>query len=231
VPPSSSSSGAQRDWYAWHADYDRPGSALARRLEQVRERIRVALDAAPPGPLRAISLCAGQGRDLIGALAGHPRRADVTARLVELDPRNTAVARRLAAEAGLPAVQVVTGDAALTSQYADLVPADLVLACGLFGNMINAHIEATIGYCAQLCATGGTVIWTRGRQARGAPDLVPQVCAWFEERGFDRQWVCDPQFTYCVGAHVFTGTPAPLATDAVMFAFTSYDPAPGPPRG
>ena len=228
--PESSSADGQRDWYAWHDDYDRPGSGLAQRLEWVRERVRVALDAAPPGPLRAISLCAGQGRDLIGALAGHPRRADVTARLVELDPRNTEVARRLAAEAGLPGVQVVTGDAALTSQYAGLVPAGLVLACGLFGNLVNADIEATIGYCTQLCATGGTVIWTRGRGARGAPDLVPQVCAWFEERGFARQWVSDPQFRQCAGAHVFTGRPAPLAPDAVMFTFTGYDPLSGPRR-
>jgi len=137
-----SPAGAQRDWYAWHDDYDRPGSGLAQRLEWVRERARAALDTAPPGPLRAISLCAGQGRDLIGALAGHPRRADVTARLVELDPRNTEVARRLASEAGLPGIQIVTGDAALTSQYADLVPADLVLACGLFGNMTPAWLPA-----------------------------------------------------------------------------------------
>jgi hypothetical protein len=222
--PGPSPADDDRDWYAWHDDYDRPGSSLAQRLECVRERIRAALDAAPPGPLRAVSLCAGQGRDLIGALARHPRRADVTARLVELDPRNTDVARELAAEAGLTGLQIVTGDAALTSQYVGLVPADLVLACGLFGNLADAGIEAAIGYCTQMCATGGTVIWTRGRNARGAPDLVPQVCAWFEDRGFDRLWVSDPRSRYGVGVHVFTGTPAPLAKDAVMFAFTRYEP-------
>ncbi len=168
---------AQRDWYDWHAFYDDPDSGLSRRLSWVQDQIRAALDAAPPGPIRAISLCAGQGLDLIGVLADHPRAADVTARLVELDPRNTEVAARLVAEAGLTQVEIVTGDASLTSQYADLGPADLVLACGLFGNMTDAHVEATIGYCAQLCAENGTVIWTR---ARWAPDLVPQICAWFE---------------------------------------------------
>ena len=131
---------AQRDWYDWHAFYDDPGSGLSRRLSWVQDQIRAALDAAPPGPIRAISLCAGQGRDLIGVLADHPRRADVTARLVELDPRNTEVAARLAAEAGLAQVEIVTGDASLTSQYADLGPADLVLACGLFGNMTDADV-------------------------------------------------------------------------------------------
>jgi hypothetical protein len=220
------------DWYAWHADYDNPASGLSRRLGWVQDRIRAALDDAPPGPLRAISMCAGQGRDLIGVLAGHPRRADVTARLVELDPRNTEVARRLAAEAGLSNVEIVTGDASRTSAYADLVPADLVLACGLFGNITNAHIEQTIGYCTQLCATGGTVVWTRGRwhKDRSEPDLVPRVCAWFEERGFERLWLSDPSYGQCCGAHRFTATPAPLEPGATMFTFRGHDLLHGPRR-
>jgi hypothetical protein len=217
------------DWYAWHEQYGNPRTGLARRLVMVQDRIRAALGEAPPGPIRAISLCAGQGTDLIGALAGHPRRHDVTARLVELDPRNTEVARRLAADAGLRGVEVVTGDASLTSQYADLVPAGLVLVCGVFGNLTDADIEATTGYCTQLCATGGTVVWTRGQWE---VDLAPQVCAWFEERGFERVWVSDdsdPDFHQRVGAHRFTGTPAPLQ-DASMFTFIGHDIHKGPPR-
>jgi hypothetical protein len=181
----------RRDWYDWHAAYDDPDSGLSRRLSWVRDRIRAALDEAPPGRVRLISLCAGQGRDVLGALARHPRRADVTARLVELDPRNTDVARRLAADAGLPAgtgpgtVEIVTGDASLTAQYADLTPADVVLACGLFGNVTDADVERVTGYCTQL----------------------------------DRVWLSGPEYQQCCGAHRFTGTPAPLERDATMFAF------------
>ena len=218
---------AERDWYSWHAPYDDPDSGLSRRLAWVQDRIRAVLDEAPPGPIRAISICAGQGRDLIGVLAGHPRRGDVSARLVELDPRNIEVARRLAAEAGLANVEIVLGDAALTSQYASLAPTGLVLACGLFGNMTNADIERMIGFCTQLCATGGTVVWTRGRWE---PDLVPQICAWFEERGFERVWLSDPQFGQCCGAHRFTRAPAPLERGAVMFNFTGHDIQRGPRR-
>jgi Putative methyltransferase len=216
-----------RDWYSWHADYDRPGSGLSRRLAWVQDRIRAALDGAPPGPVRAISICAGQGRDLIGALADHPRRGDVTARLVELDPRNTGAAHALATAADLPGVEIITGDAALTSSYADLAPAGLVLACGMFGNMTDAHVERMIGYCTQLCATGGTVVWTR---ARWAPDLVPQICAWFEERSFERVWLSSPDYHQGCGAHRFTGTPAALERDAAMFAFTDHDTRHGPAR-
>ena len=218
------------DWYAWHDRYNNPATGLARRLAIVQDRVRAALDEAPPGPLRVISLCAGQGADLIVPLAGHPRRGDVTARLVELDPRNAEGARRLAAEAGLDKVEIVIGDAAVTSAYDGMVPADLVLACGLFGNLTDADIEATAGYCRQLCATGGVVIWTRGRWE---PDLSPRVCDWFEERGFVRVWlsdITDPGFRHRIGVHRFTGTPVPLERDAVMFTFVGHDNEKGPPR-
>ncbi|MEQ1787321.1 MAG: SAM-dependent methyltransferase, partial [Acidimicrobiales bacterium] len=67
------------DWVAWHAPYDDPGSNLARRLRWVQRRIRLALDDALPGPIRVLSLCAGQGRDLLEVLPDHPRRGDVRA--------------------------------------------------------------------------------------------------------------------------------------------------------
>ena len=217
----------ERDWYTWHHDYDEPGTALARRLAAVQDQIRTALDAAPPGPLHAVSLCAGQGRDLIGALARHPRRDDVSARLVELDPRNAAAARDAAEAAGLPQVEVVTGDAALTDHYAGMVPAYLVLVCGVFGNMTDDDVRRTIGYCTQLCAHGGTVVWTRGRWE---PDLVPQICDWFAGCGFELGWVSDPAQGWGAGAHRFTGTPVPLERGARMFTFTGHHPRTGPDR-
>src|SRR5690242_14199661 len=75
---------AVMDWRVWHDQYDLPDSWMARRLKAVQTQIRAALDAGESGPLRVISLCAGQGRDLLEVLAEHPRRDDVQARLVEL---------------------------------------------------------------------------------------------------------------------------------------------------
>jgi precorrin-6B methylase 2 len=209
------------DWHEWHDAYDSPDSYLSHRLALIQERIRLALDTAPPGPLTAISLCAGQGRDLIGVLAEHPRGPEVRARLVELDERNVDVATRAARAAGLPGVEVVAGDAALTDQYAELAPADLVLVCGLLGNISDADVERVLDHCTALCRTGGTVVWTRSRDL--APDLVPQVCAWLEERGFERLWVSDPSIPQSVGAHRFTGEPRQLPTGTRMFDFIGYD--------
>ncbi|MER7332496.1 MULTISPECIES: class I SAM-dependent methyltransferase [unclassified Micromonospora] len=205
-----------RDWYAWHDDYEDPGSALSRRLAEVRLRVAQALDAAPPGPLRAVSLCAGQGRDLIPVLAAHPRRDDVTARLVEMDPRNAEMARSAARAAGLSAVEVVVGEAARTDAYADLAPADLVLVCGVFGNVSEADVRATVRHCAALCATGGTVFWTRHRRS---PDLVPTICEWFAAEGFAPVAVSSPADGVGVGVHRFLGEPRPLPAGVTMFEF------------
>lgn len=188
------------DWAEWHEAYDDPDNPLARRLRTVQTHIRAALDAAPPGPVRAISVCAGQGTDLLGVLADHPRAGDVTGRLVELDPRNTA------AIDAPPGIEVVTGDASLTDAYAGAVPADLVLVCGVLGRV--DHLGNLVRVLPQLCATGGVVIWTRHRRP---PDRTPRVRrllarAAFEEIAFDAPE--DEHWT--VGSHRHAGEPPAL---------------------
>jgi len=171
-----------RDWVAWHAGYDDPSSALAARLERVRTHLWQAIDEAPPGPVRLVSLCAGQGHDVIGVLPGHPRRKDVTAVLVEADARNAGVARRGAATAGLSRLEVRQADAGRPDSFADALPADVLLLCGIFGNVSDEDIRRTVMASAAMCTAGGTVIWTRHRRA---PDLTPAIRAWFGASGFD----------------------------------------------
>jgi hypothetical protein len=208
------------DWHDWHNDYRRPESALGRRLRLVQDQVRLALGNCPPGPLRVVSLCAGQGQDLLGALAQHPRREDVTARLVELDPRNAALAKQAAEATGLDRIEVVVGDAALTHHYRGMVPANLVLACGVFGNITNQDIKRTVAHCAQLCTRSGILVWTRHRHP---PDQVPWICRRLEENGFERQWLSGPDEGFSVGVHRFTGEPQPLDPSAHLFTFIGYD--------
>jgi hypothetical protein len=215
-----------RDWVSWHDGYDEPGSSLALRLACVRRRIRETLDDLPPGPVRVVSMCAGQGRDLLGVLADHPRRADVTARLVELDARNVEQGRRAVADAGLPGVEFVRGDAAECAAYAGAVPADLVLACGVFGNITDADVRGTIANLPKLCGVGGTVIWTRHTNA---PDLTPSIRNWlaangFTELGFDTR----PGHPFSVGTHRLVGPPLPFDPELRLFDFFGRtDPARG----
>ncbi|MFB6718852.1 class I SAM-dependent methyltransferase family protein [Kribbella sp. NPDC056345] len=209
------------DWSSWHDDYDRPGTPLARRLADVQGHVRAALSEAPPGPLKVVSLCAGQGRDLIEVLADHPRRTDVHALLVELDPRNTAVAAAAVESLGLSGIEVVTGDASLTDQYAGLVPADLVLACGIFGNISDRDVERTISFSPQFCKPGAVLIWTRHREA---PDLAPAICGWFEAAGFERLYLSPIDAGYGVGVHRYVGAEQPLVPGVRLFTFGSDRP-------
>ena len=204
------------DWHVWHRAYDDPESWQARRLITVRERIRDALDAAPPGPVAVLALAAGEGRDLLPVLAEHPRRDEVTALLVELDPRNADAARAAARDLGLPGVQVITGDAALTDHYLDVAPADLVLICGLFPHITDDDIRTVIEHAASFTKRGGTVVWTRHRRE---PDLVPRISAWFAARSFAEIWISDPAVEFAVGAHRHLADPPPVVAGVKLFTF------------
>jgi hypothetical protein len=144
-------------WERWHADYEDAGSPLSQRLHLVQEAVRGALDAAGSGtgPISVISMCAGQGRDVIDVLATHPhgQAGDVRALLVELDPGLVAFARQRAVEAGVDGlVTVVEGDAADARLCAGAVPADLLLACGLFGNISDDDVAGLVARFPSFCA-------------------------------------------------------------------------------
>ena len=208
------------DWRAWHYAYEEPDSGLAQRLVLVQEQVRAVLDRLPSGPIRAVSVCAGQGHDLIGVLAEHERRGDVSARLVELDEDNVLVARRAAHEAGLDGVEVLAGDASLTDSYVGAVPADLVLVCGVFGNIAAEDIQRTIAGLPQLCAKNATVLWTRHRLP---PDITPTIRRWFAEREFEElAFEVDQSGRFAVGAQRFTGAPATLRGGERLFDFVGF---------
>jgi Putative methyltransferase len=206
-----------RDWVGWHASYDDPNSSLHRRLLLVRQRIREFLNAAPPGPVRVLSMCAGQGRDLLGVLPHHPRGPEVRAVLVELDPRNADAARERASAAGLGGITVHTADAGRTTPYRDVVPVHLALVCGVFGNVSDADIRHTVAQLPTLCTEGATVIWTRHREP---PDLTPTIRTWFAANGFTEvAFDAGEDSSIGVGTHRMTGPARPYQPDVRLFEF------------
>ena len=207
-----------RDYQAWHDQYDDPSSSLAQRLRIVQMRLSELLSAAASGPIRIVSICAGQGRDVIGALRDHPRRSDVAAFLVELDARNAEIARGAAAAAGLTQIHVLEGDAAFSNVYAPFVPADVVLACGIFGNVSDADIENTVRHVSMLCSPGAAIIWTRHRRE---PDLTLRIRGWFGESGFVESSFDSPEnSTFSgIGTALLTATPAAFQAGFRFFTF------------
>jgi ubiquinone/menaquinone biosynthesis C-methylase UbiE len=191
-------------WVRWHEPYDDPDSALSLRLRLVQAAVSETLNRRPAGPIAMVSICAGQGRDVIDVVAAHPRRGDVRALLVERDPALVAFARRRAAEAGVrDQIEVREGDASIVGSYAGFLPADLVLICGVFGNVGVGDIRATVSRLRSFCTPGGTVVWTRHRRP---PDLTPSVREWLVEAGFEEvSFVAPVGSVLGVGCHRLAG--------------------------
>jgi hypothetical protein len=211
------------EWVEWHRQYDE-GRGLHRRLEVVREQIRLALERAPTGPIRVISMCAGDGRDLLDVLTDHPRAGDVRARLVELDPELVQRGRERITTRGFSQIEIVRADAGTSTPYAGAVPADVILACGIWGNVTDEDIRGMIGKLPSLAAPQATVIWTRGRFE---PDLTPSIRRWLTESGFDEvAFVAIPDSIMSVGAARLRRPPEPYRADEHLFTFLPPDDRP-----
>jgi hypothetical protein len=220
------------DWIAWHRAYDDPDSSLSRRLRVVQQCIREALTqitaAVCPDDVRVLSLCAGDGRDLLPVL-GEWHRKQPRALLVESDPRLTEIARRRVAHLQLTGVEVLNGDAGDTSMSAGVAPAHLVLACGVFGNITTDDGRRTVAALRRLTTPGGFVIWTRGRKP--ASDPSDCVRAWFTSEGFhERSFTAARQDKFRVGMNQLEPFGAqPYRPGIRMFAFASATESSEPP--
>jgi hypothetical protein len=163
-------------------------------------------------------MCAGQGRDVIPVLERHPRRNDVRAALLEIDPDNVAFARASAAKAGLRQVEVHEVDASNSDPYAPFVPAEILLACGVFGNISNADLEGTVRKLSMLCREGAAVIWTRHWKQ---PEVIASIQEWFSESGFrNLSWVAlENERKMGIGVAQLIGPPQPYMPGLRFFTF------------
>lgn len=180
-----------RDYQEWHRRYDDPDSGLSWRLARVRHHISEALDRHQ-GELRVLSVCSGDGRDLLTVLCERDDADRVSAVLLELHPGLAQQARDAAAAAGLSRVEVRTADASSTDAYLGVVPADIVLLVGIFGNVADDDVWRLIDFAPQLCRPRATLVWSRGRKlGRELPgvtagDLNEEIRSKFVEAGFSQ---------------------------------------------
>ena len=135
---------------------------------------------------------------------------------MELDPGLAARGAARATDVS-SSIHVVNADAAVTSAYAGAVPADIVLVCGVFGNITDDDVHRTVEQLPSLCAPDATVIWTRGTFP---PDLTPAIRAWFEDSGFSElAFVAIPDTTVGVGANLLTSPPRAFDPSVRLFTF------------
>jgi hypothetical protein len=262
-------------WVRWHEDYEAPDSALARRLVVVQQFLTRAFTTTAPQTV--LSLCAGDGRDVLPVLAAHaatspphaalpvlaadaspshaaaaspPHAADTVpalaadagvlpalaadtdarpapsvergprALLVELDPLLSQRARSAAEALDLPGIEVRTADAGDPAVFVDATPVDVLLACGIFGNISPADMRRTVAALPSFLTPGGIVIWTRGRGEDASDDPSQEVRSRFVAEGFEElafEAPADARFR--VGMARSTG-PTPKPPQERLFTFS-----------
>ena len=138
---------------------------------------------------------------------------------MELDPGLTGTARAACERAGLNNVDVVTGDASISDAATGIAPVDVLVACGIFGNVSDDDIHGFVDLLPTLCSAPATVVWTRHRRP---PDLTPTIRSWFAAAGGEEiEFVTpDPFGIIGVGAHRLTADPVPLVPGTRLFHFT-----------
>ncbi|MFZ1116738.1 MAG: class I SAM-dependent methyltransferase [Propionibacteriaceae bacterium] len=208
-----------RDYVKWHETYDDPASDLSWRLRQVQAYIRSALDQMD-GQRTVLSLCAGDGRDVLQVLAERDDSSRIQTTLLELHPVLAQRARDVAAASGLANVTVRTVDAGNSTAYVGAVPADLVIMIGIFGNISDDDVRRTIMTAPQLCRTGATLLWSRATSPEDGNSLVRSVlpAAGFVELDY-REFDSGEEERAALGSARYGGPPQPLITGQQLFTF------------
>jgi len=124
---------------------------------------------------------------------------------VELDEDLAEAARTTAAALELTSVRVECADAGDPAVFAAHLPVDLLLLCGIFGNIEEPDIRATVAAATAMVTPGGFAIWTRGPMQ---PDLRPAIRRWFEDAAFEEVTYDGEPAPYGVGMARRTDAPA-----------------------
>jgi hypothetical protein len=205
-------------WNGW-PDKIYQDKSYQQRLEAVQGQIKKFLDTAPAGPFRILNICAGDGRDVLGAVCEHPRRTDVFAWFVELDRDSVEQGRQTAVKLGLEnSTRFINGDATVYSTYRSVGRADLVIACGVWGHVPTPEKPSLVRAMATFCNPGGRLIWTRG-VSRGI-EKVRELEALFDEQTWDdHQLTFTPNKSWAVAIYRYCGPMLELPADGQIFNF------------
>jgi hypothetical protein len=209
-----------RDWIRFHDLYETL-PPLQARLKLVQAQIERAIEEAPSGPVRVLSLCAGDGRDLLGALIDHARAADVAAALIDSNAELVARGEAAQSELALPAsLRFLHADATLADTYLTLAPADLVIAAGVFGNLKLASMQQLVHSLRCLCKKDSKVVWTHKTTGMNSEARVAMLCEMLQQSDFrELTFTRTEPDGFVVATYAYVGDPLPLLAGIQLFEF------------
>lgn len=144
--------------------YTNPRSHFSRRLAVVQEAVDDALSTVKRGPVVVADICSGVGHASLPVVAGHPRRGDVTAWLLEFDPDSVHAARTTIGTLGLTRVNLLEADAGHSSSYVGLPRANILIVSGVLAHLSDADRVTFLGFLPRVCAPDAILIWTIGNR-------------------------------------------------------------------
>lgn len=218
------------DWHQWHGAYEH-NPALQKRLALVRKHLSRCLDRSAPGEIRIISVCAGDGRDVLKTLADHKRIGDARVRLVEMDPNLVADGENACRALHLSnQVEFVIGDAGHPDPYRTVAPAHIVLMCGMLGLVNARELPNVVRAMQALCAHKGHVVWTRRLDWRNGVRQTMVLQGLLAKGGFRRAALNLTSFgamlsrtagpSFAVGTHRYDGQSVALSENGHLFAIS-----------
>lgn len=212
------------DWKNWHERYE-ISLPLQERLTAVQAQIIIAISKVGAKPVQVVSICAGDGRDLIGSLNVLGNKTTVCATLIESNAELVAKGQT-AIDHFCLAHQVAfrCADATQPATYLGIPPAHVVILSGVFGNLKENDVLRLIVSLQNLCCRGASVIWTRNLNEFDDGETATQtIRKSFVEADFKEEiLIRTPQGVFAVGTHSFHGEQRPLPKGKALFEFTGF---------
>lgn len=212
------------DWNQWLDRYE-TNQPLRERLTFVVSHIAKAILDCHEDPVPVLSVCAGDGRDLVVALSSMESKRMVRADLIESNPDVVSKGRNLVAEHGLSqSVKFRCADATKRRTYQYLTPAKVVIVSGVFGNLRDIDAARLIRLLHSLCQPDSLVIWTRNLvefdDGGSATDKIREIlrASDYEETRFERT----QSGVFAIATHRYRGQTKPLPTDEILFDFSGF---------
>ncbi len=212
------------DWAEWHKRYESVPS-LQERLAVVCEEISLAISATRTKPVRILSICSGDGRDVILSTAASKLRKSISGVLIELNPDLVARGRSTIKEFSLQEeISFQCSDATKSETYRSIAPAHIVVLSGVFGNLKYEDVGLLIDSLRSLCEPKARVIWTRNLNEFGDGEtVVGGIKKLFANVNFtEASYTKTPSGVFAVGTHVYEGETLNLPARPVLFRFSGF---------
>ena len=146
-------------WNDWHSIYDDKESAPYKRSIITQELVNNYLNIHKKNII-ILSICSGQARDILPAIAGREDKDRITTYLLDIDKDCLEYAQEYARIHDIPNVHTINKDASLKESYDDIPKADLIVICGLFGHLSLEDITTTVSFLAYISDNDAHVIWS-----------------------------------------------------------------------